>query len=138
MGSFSRHPLRYRKPQPSLPPSPPSSGCDCRPSPTRASGNRPSWRPPASASRGPGTRPGIPPLGGDRSQASAPHGTGEPRGRVRSGLRRQTRDGVGGWTGQGGSPLPCLYQRRLGNPSPAMLGDKGVLAFMKRTLFAIP
>lgn len=51
-GNLSQHPLRYRKPHP--PPSPllhsrPTSGCGCRPSPTRAGGTRLSSPPAASA-----------------------------------------------------------------------------------------
>lgn len=48
-------------------------------------------------------------------------------------------DGLGGWTGEGGTPLLPLNQPTSRSPLPAMFGDKGVLDFVKRTpLFAVP
>lgn len=64
------------------PPSSPTSGCGCSPSPTRAGGNRPSSPPAASAFRGPGTRLGVPPLPGAVAAGCAPRGTGAPRAGV--------------------------------------------------------
>lgn len=121
-----------------LPPSLPSSGCGYCPSPTRASRNLPAPRPPASASRGPGTRPGIPPsfLGTVAGRARAPQYRRTPS---TCSLGCGARLGME-WVGAP-ARLDRLYglnQLRLRKPFPAMFRDKGMLAFIKRTLFAVP
>lgn len=134
--------MRYRKPRsptfPSFPYQVPGVAA-ALPPPTLAGTARPggSQRLPAAVpARAPASRLSVGTVAG-RSRASWNRRTLSTRLLWACGAR--LGDGLDGWAGEGGTPLPPLNQLTSRSPLPAMFGDKGALDFVKRTpIFAVP